>query len=99
MQIQISGKQIEIGQALPEAVRSRFDGVVGKYFNGGGTAHVVFSHEGAFYRADISVHLDAGAVIKAEGDAADVHKAFDLALDRLQAQIRRYMEKLKSHHG
>ena len=98
MQVRISGKNFEIGEALPEKVRSRLAAVIGKHFQGGAETTVVFSHEGSGYRADCTTHLDAGVVLKAEGVDGDVHRAFDAALDHLEKQIRRYKRRLKNHH-
>ena len=89
---------MEIGGALPQRVRARMEHVIAKHFSGGAEAAVVFSHEGAFYRADCTVHLDAGVVLKAEGEAADTYRAFDVALKRVEQRVRRYMRKLKNHH-
>ncbi|MBI1330198.1 MAG: ribosome-associated translation inhibitor RaiA [Alphaproteobacteria bacterium] len=98
MRIRVSGKQIEIGEALPEKVRVQLSESVGKYFDGGFDAHVVFSRERSMFHADCTVHLDAGAVMKSEGEADDAHKAFALALEHMDKQVRRYMRKLKGHH-
>lgn len=98
MKVRVSGKQIEIGEALPEQVRTRLEAAIGKYFDGGADANVVFSHEGAFYRADCAAHLDSGVVLKAEGEDKDARRAFDIALEHLEKQVRRHMRKLKSHH-
>jgi ribosomal subunit interface protein len=43
-------------------------------------------------------HLDSGVVLKAEGTAADAYRAFDVAVDRLEKQVRRYKRRLKNHH-
>ena len=63
----------------------------------GGEAHVVFSHEGPGYRADCTAHLDSGLVLKAQGDAVDAHRAFEVALNHLEKQIRRYKRKIRNH--
>jgi ribosomal subunit interface protein len=98
MKVRVSGKQIEIGAALPEDVRVRLEATVSKHFDGGADANVVFSHDGPFYRADCTVHLDTGVVLKAEGNGKDAHLAFDSGLDHLEKQLRRYKRKLKNHH-
>ncbi|HEY2444122.1 MAG TPA: ribosome-associated translation inhibitor RaiA [Rhizomicrobium sp.] len=98
MKVRVSGKQIEIGAALPDEVRQRVEATLGKHFNGGAEANVVFSHEGPGYRADCTAHLDSGVVLKAQGQAIDAHRAFDAALDRLEKQIRRYKRRLRNHH-
>jgi len=98
MKIRVSGKHIEIGSALPGQVRERLETVVGKLFDGGAESNVVFSHEGTGFRADCTMHLDSGIVIKAEGMAADAYHAFDAAVDKLETQVRRYKRRLKNHH-
>jgi ribosomal subunit interface protein len=98
MHVRVSGKQIEIGEVLPEQVKARIEGVIEKYFDGGAGANIVFSREGAFYRADCKVHLDAGALLTAVGEANDAYRAFDDALVKVEKQARRYMRKLKNHH-
>lgn len=98
MKVRVTGKQIEIGEALPGHVRASLEAAIGKYFDGGVDANVVFSHEGVFFRADCSAHLDSGAIVTAQGEGEDAYRAFDVALEHLEKQVRRYMRKLKSHH-
>jgi ribosomal subunit interface protein len=98
MKVRVSGKQIEIGEALPEQVRARIEGAIGKHFDGGADSHVVFAHEGTGFRCDCATHLDSGVVLKAQGSGTDAYKAFDAALDRLEKQLRRYKRRLKNHH-
>jgi ribosomal subunit interface protein len=98
MKVRVSGKQIEIGTALPGHVRERIEAALVKHFDGRAEANVVFSHEGPGYRADCTTHLDSGVVLKAQGDADDAHRAFEVALDHLEKQIRRYKRKIRNHH-
>jgi ribosomal subunit interface protein len=98
MKVRVSGKQFEIGEVLPEQVKKRLQTVVGKHFDGGAESNVVFSHEGSGFRVDCTTHLDAGVLLKAEGQAADAYHAFDAALVKLQNQIKRYKRRLKNHH-
>jgi ribosomal subunit interface protein len=98
MKVRVSGKQIEIGEALPEKVTARIENAIGKHFDGGADAHIVFSHEGINFRCDCSAHLDSGVVLKADGNGVDAYRAFDEALERLEKQIRRYKRRLKNHH-
>jgi ribosome hibernation promoting factor len=98
MQIRVSGKQIAIGETLPELVRERLSAAVEKHFDGKAEGHVVFAHEGSGYRADCTVHLSAGAVLKSHATGNDARTAFDEALERLEKQARRYKRRLKNHH-
>ncbi|HEX3429783.1 MAG TPA: ribosome-associated translation inhibitor RaiA [Rhizomicrobium sp.] len=97
MKVRVSGKQIEIGTALPDHVRERVEHALAKHFDGGGEAHVVFSHEGPGYRADCTAHLDSGIVLKAQGDAVDAQRAFEVCLNHLEKQMRRYKRKIRNH--
>ena len=98
MNIRISGKQVESGEALPGQVRQRIESAIGKHFDGGAEVSVVFSHEGSGFRTDCTAHLDAGVVLKSEGNGIDAYRAFDAALEHLEKQIRRYKRRLKNHH-
>ena len=98
MKVRVSGKQLQIGEALPELVRSRLEVVVAKHFKGGAEASVVFSHEGSGFRADVTAHVDSGAVLKSEAADGDIHRAFEAALAHLEKQLRRYTRRLKNHH-
>ena len=99
MRVRVSGKQIKIGETLPAGVRARLEEVVAKHFDGGAEAKVVFSHDGPFFRADCSLHLDSRTVIKAVGEGPDAHRAFDTAYAHIEAQLRTYKRKLKNHHA
>ncbi len=99
MRVRVSGKQIKIGETLPAGVRARLEEVVAKHFDGGAEAHVVFSHDGPFYRAACAIHLDSKTILKADGEGPDAHRAFDAAYLRIAAQLRTYKRKLKNHHA
>lgn len=98
MKVRVSGKQIDIGAALPDHVRQRLEVSLSKHFDRGVEANVVFSHEGPGYRADCTAHLDTGVILKAQGEAQDAHHAFEAALEKLEKQIRRHKRRLRNHH-
>jgi ribosomal subunit interface protein len=98
MQIRIAGKQIEIGEALPERVRTKLASAVGKHFSRDAEAHVTFIKERVGFRADCSVHLSSGTRMQAHGTGDNADQAFDMALEHLEKQVRRYMRRMKNHH-
>jgi ribosomal subunit interface protein len=98
MQIRIAGKHVEIGEVLPERVRTRLSAAVEKHFDREAEANVTFAKEKVGFRADCSVHLSSGATMQAHGTGADAYLAFDQALDHLEKRVRRYMRRLKNHH-
>ncbi|MDA1100947.1 MAG: ribosome-associated translation inhibitor RaiA [Proteobacteria bacterium] len=99
MQILVSGKQLDVGDALRSHVDERLQNGVTKYFADTMDAHVVFSREGQGYRADCSVHVGHGIQAQASAEAADIYQAFDQAAERLEKRLRRYKRRLRDHHG
>jgi ribosomal subunit interface protein len=97
MQVQISGKHVDVGSALRTRVNDELLGSIGKYFERGGDADVVVSRDGHGFRVDCSVTLATGQKLQSHGLAGDAHAAFGQALDKVEARIRRYKRKLKSH--
>ncbi len=99
MQIHISGKSLDTGDALREHVTDRMNDAVEKYFDRSVDAHVTFSKEGYAFRCDTQVHLSSGMVLQAHGESPEVYSAFDNALEKMEKRLRRYKRRLKNHHN
>ncbi len=99
MQVNVVGKQIDIGEALRSHVEDRLSRGIGKYFSRPGRAHVFFSREGPDFRCDCTVHLDSGITLQSSGEAGDIYASFEMAADRMEKRVRRYKRRLKSHHA
>jgi len=89
MSLRVSGKNINIGEALRVHVTDRVNALTGKYFDGSVTGHVTITPEGAGYRADCNLHLNSGIVLQADGRAQDPYGAFDQSADRIEKRLRR----------
>ena len=97
MPFRVSGKNIDIGQALRARVNARIAEVTAKYFDGGFSGHVTIGKEGFGFRTDCVVHLDSGIVLEADALAADAYASADQAALRLEKRLRRYKHRLKDH--
>jgi ribosomal subunit interface protein len=97
MQVQVSGKHVDVGDALRERVTDEITTSIGKYFERGGDADVVVSREGHSFRVDCAVQLASGQQLRSHGLGGDAHAAFGAALHKVETRIRRYKRKLKSH--
>ncbi len=97
MQVQVSGKHVDVGEALRARVSDEIALSIGKYFDRGGAAEVVVSKEGYAFRVDCSVKLASGQQLISHGSGGDAHAAFDAALAKIDTRIRRYKRRLKSH--
>jgi ribosomal subunit interface protein len=97
MQVQVSGKHVDVGEALRVRVSDEIALSIGKYFDRGGNAEVVVSKDGYAFRVDCSVKLASGQQLISHGSGGDAHAAFDSALAKIDTRIRRYKRRLKSH--
>lgn len=99
MQIQVSGKQVEVGNALKERIEEELTQRIDKYFErGGANADVTLSKEGHLFRIDCWVRLASGQTLVAHNFGGDAHSALDAMLTRMETRIRRYKRRLKSHY-
>lgn len=99
MHLQVTGKQIDVGDALRHHVEERLDAVVSKYFDRAIDAAVVFSRQGSFLRCDCSVHFSAGLSAQTSGEAGEIYASFDQGLERLEKRLRRYKRRLRDHNS
>jgi ribosomal subunit interface protein len=99
MNLRISGKHMEIGDAFRSKIEGRVGDAVGKYFDGGYAGHVTVEKSGSRFTADCMVHLDTGMKLQATGQAQDPQFAFDAAAERIEKRLRRYKRRLKSHNN
>ncbi|SES09494.1 ribosomal subunit interface protein [Tranquillimonas rosea] len=98
MRYQISGKQIDIGEALQTHVRTEIDSVIAKYPGRPTDALVIFSKSAHEYCCESVVHLSTGLTVQAKGVATEIYSAFDQANEKMEKQLRRYKRRLKDHH-
>jgi ribosomal subunit interface protein len=97
MQITVSGKQVEMSDALRTRVAQQLDIIAGKYFDHALEAHVTFSRARSFFTCDINVHAARGLTLRGEGEAADANGAFDDAAEHIAKRLRRYRRRVNEH--
>jgi ribosome hibernation promoting factor len=99
MAIRVSGKNLDIGEALRTQVETRLQAALGKYFDGAGSGHVIVSRDGAGFRTDCMVKLGSGAMLESSGNAQDAYASFDQSALRIEKRLRRYKRRIKSRAG
>ncbi len=100
MQIQVSGTNMEVGQALTIHAQDNLEREVVKYFENAIEAHVAFAKEGPLL-IKASIIVDEGVkgnklTVKSDAVASDPYVAFSEALEKAAKQLRRYKRKLKN---
>jgi ribosomal subunit interface protein len=98
MRIQVTGKQIDVGDALRGHVTGQLTEAVAKYAERPIEANVTFSRDAHEFVCDATVHLSTGMTAKAESRKTEIYAAFDACLERMEKQLRRYKRRLKNHH-
>jgi ribosomal subunit interface protein len=97
MQITVSGKQVDLSDALRTRVWNHLDTIATKYFDHAIEAQVTFGRARSFFTCDINVHAGRGLLLRAEGEAADANSAFDDAAEHIAKRLRRYRRRVNEH--
>ena len=99
MTLRVSGKNLDIGEALRSQVLDRMAGALSKYFDGGYSGHVTVTRDGAGFRTDCVLHLTSGMTLEASGAAQDAYGSFDQTALRIEKRLRRYKSRLRERDG
>ena len=99
MSFRVSGKHIELGEALRERISARVLEALEKYFDGGFSGHATVDKEAFGFHTECVVHLDSGIVLRADSMAADPYLSADQAASKLEKRLRRYHGRLKDSHN
>ncbi len=98
MRYQISGKQIDIGEALQTHVKAELGEVVDKYAQRPTEAVVVFSRVAHEHVCEATIHLSTGLTASARGHASEIYPAFESCREKMDKQLRRYKRRIRDHH-
>jgi putative sigma-54 modulation protein len=97
MQLNITFRQFGSSDALKEYAKEKVERV-NKYLDRAGEAHVVLSLERHLHHAEITIHSGSW-VLRGRDKSEDMYASIDLAMDKIETQLRKYKEKIKNHHG
>jgi ribosomal subunit interface protein len=99
MSFRVSGKNIEVGEALRERISARVLDALEKYFDGGYSGHVTVGKEAYGFHTECVLHLDSGISLRADSMAADPYVSADQAAETLEKRLRRYHRRLKDYRA
>jgi ribosomal subunit interface protein len=95
MTLRVSGKNMDVGDALRGKAQDHVSAVVSKYFDGGYDGHLTLTPDGIGFRADCILHLDSGATLQATAQGGDATSAYEIMATNIEKRMRRYNRKLK----
>jgi ribosomal subunit interface protein len=98
MRYQISGKHIDIGEALQTHVKAELGEIVEKYAQRPTDAVIVFSKSAHEHVCEATIHLSTGLSAQAKGHATEIYAAFESCREKMDKQMRRYKRRLRNHH-
>jgi putative sigma-54 modulation protein len=95
MQINITGHHVELTDTLSEYVKSKFQKLE-RHFDNITNVQVTLSVDKQRQKAEADMHI-AGGELFAMSEQDDMYAAIDGLVDKLDRQIIKHKEKLKSH--
>lgn len=102
MQLHISGRHVDLGEAFQTHVESRLSEGLKKYLDRIISVDVVVSKE-AHHHFRVDIHgntgTHSGLVLKSQGGATELYAAFDEAATKIEKQLRRYKRRISDHHA
>ena len=96
MQVNITFRNMFATDALRDHATEKLAKVVDKYLDKVTEAHVTLSLERYLHHADINLH--AGQFhVRGKEKSEDMYASIDLACDKIERQLKKYKDRLKSH--
>ncbi len=94
MQVNITFRGMESTESLKSYVKERIEHIE-KYFDRSVEAHAVLSLERYLHHADITIQ--AGSyLLRGKVKSEDMYKSIDEAVDKIEKQLKRYKDKMKT---
>lgn len=95
MQINLTGRNVEITKSLKDYVDSKFSRLE-RHFDHINNVHVILNVDKLQQTAEAKIHLNGGEVFAASGHS-DMYAAIDGLIDKLDRQVIKHKEKLTRH--
>lgn len=95
MEIQISGRGIDLGNSLREYTETKTSNLVEKYLGEGLTSNITMSKDNRVFEVEICLYLTKGFVVKTNGSSDDAYRAVDIALERLEERVKKHKNRIK----
>jgi ribosomal subunit interface protein len=99
MALQVTGKNLDVGEALRTYVENRVENTLEKFAGQSPSGHVRIEKTRGSFLTGCTIQLQSGLSLEARGEAPDAYASADQALDRLEKRLRRYKRRLKKRNS
>lgn len=96
MQISISGRHVSVTDAMKEHLENKINSVIDNRVLKVVSVKGVLSHERNRNKAEIVVNMK-NHIIEADAETYEMYEAIDTAVEKINVQIRRLLDKVQDH--
>lgn len=98
MNLNIQGKQMDIGESLRTHINTKIEELDSKFFNRAVSGSVTITPEGnSSFKAHIKLGIGRDIDVEAYATEQEAYVAFDSAAEKIAKQMRRYKRRLRDH--
>jgi putative sigma-54 modulation protein len=97
MRIEITARSLQLTDGMRDHIERRLSKLK-RYFSGVLECHVIAQIERFIYTFEITLHGN-GFDLFAEAQSEDLHAAFESAADKMERQVRKFKDKIKSRRA
>ena len=97
MNIQITGRHVEITDALRSFINEKFVKLE-RHSDNITQIHIMLGVQKEQQTAEAEIHISGGNLF-AQSTESSMYAAIDMLIDKLDRQLIKHKEKLKNHHG
>lgn len=98
MNVNVSYRQMESSPSLRDYAVRKLERICEKYVRGNAEAWIVMTAEPFGHVADFTVSVKQDTV-KGKAQSHDMYSSIDLALEKIEKQLRRRKDKVRDHHN
>ena len=99
MNINVSGKNMDMGMAFQDHASDALSHVVDKYFHNAISASVTLEKAEEGFKVNTRVNLTNRMELESTGHARDAHAALEAAIEHAEKRLRRHKRRLKNHRN
>jgi len=96
MELDITGHRIDVTPALRAFTKEKFDKLE-RHFDKITSAKIVFDVEKLSQIAEATLTVPKGKALHARSESEDMYAAIDTLVDKLDQQLIKHKEKIRSH--